>query len=288
MIRRRRAIAALLLAAAATLAGCQRAPQLQPERGADAPARALELLLQDLRDNDLAGYARHAVPPALHGSLERAWREGRTLWPLTELPLHERLPGMLAALAAPDSERRLLATYRRQFAGADAELRSAAAALGLFAAQYLRTQDHGYSEDERAHYLQLVEAMRGWGQRAPLGDLRRAQRHVPRLAAAARLTGLGTGEARMRELGMAASLERLGPFAARFKQVLADYGLDLDATLDGAAVTLERQDGDRARLRLRYVLAGRAIEARLQAERRDGRWYLSDVLRHAEAEAARR
>ena len=82
-------------------------------------------LVDDLRRNDLAAYARHAVPPALHARMERAWREGRTIWPLTELPLDDRLPGFITVLSAPGAEKSLLAAYGRQFAGADAR-----AALG--------------------------------------------------------------------------------------------------------------------------------------------------------------
>ena len=81
-------------------------------------------------------------------------------------------------------------------------------------------------------------------------------------------------------------MRRLGPFFARFKQVLEGYGLDLDEALDGVQAVVEEQTGDRARVRLNYTMAGQAIEARVDVERREGRWYLSDILRHAEAEAA--
>jgi hypothetical protein len=43
--------------------------------------------------------------------------------------------------------------------------------------------------------------------------------------------------------------------------------------------------GDRARVRMRYPFAGRRIDAVVAVERRDGRWYLADFLRHAEAAA---
>ncbi|WP_147300700.1 hypothetical protein [Lysobacter silvisoli] len=280
----RRAMAALLLSLAA-LVGCDRSPPADTDAPPKLPAEAVQQLVHDLRRNDLRGYARHAVPPELHRRLETAWREGRTTWPLTELPLDDRLPAFLQALAAPDAEKKLQAVYKRQFAGAHTELRSAAATLGLFATQYVRSEGD-YSDEERDHYAQLIAAMSAWGQRAPLGDATRARVAIAQLSAAARQSGLSGPDA-FRLTGMDRSLERLGPFFGRFKQVLVGYGLDFDASLDGVDASLAEQTGDTARVRIRYTLAEQPIDAFVKVERHDGRWYLSDVLRHAETEAAR-
>ncbi|QSX74169.1 hypothetical protein HIV01_013270 [Lysobacter arenosi] len=280
-----RATAALLLVAAVAVAGCERAPAPAAAPTPTEPAQAVEQLIEDLRRNDFAAYARHSVPPALHARLDLAWNEGRTRWPLTELPLDDRLPAFISALAAPGAEKQLLTTYNRQFSGAGAELRSAASTLGLFATQYLR-KEGDYSADERAHYAQLVAALSRWGQKAPLGDPQRARRTIPQLVAAARQTGLAGGPDTFRQLGMQRSLERFGPFFARFKQVLVTYGLDVDADLASARATLVERDGDRGRVRLDYTLAGQKIEAHLAVERHEGHWYLSDALRHAETQAS--
>lgn len=275
---------AVLLVAIGLLGGCRRdaAPPTTAEtvRG---PAGAVLRLVRDLRRDDLAGYARHAVPPALHARLDAAWREDRSRWPLTELPLHARLPGMLTTLAAPGAERALLGTYNRQFAGADGELRSAAATISLFTVQYLQ-REGDYSDEERDHYIQLVGALGRWGQRAPLADARRARTAIPRLVSAARLTGLAD-PGRYSQLGMERSLRRLGPFFARFKRVLRGYGLDLDAALDSVRADLAEQTGDTARVRLRYTVAGQDIDAYVRVQRIGGQWYLTDAVRHAQVQA---
>ena len=66
-------------------------------------------------------------------------------------------------------------------------------------------------------------------------------------------------------------------------QLRAQYGLDVDATLRGMEVRLLEQTGDSARLRLRYPLAGRGIDAIVPVVRIDGHWYLTDFVRRAEA-----
>jgi len=281
----RGAVFGLLLALAVAGAGCKResAPTVLAG-GASKPAQAVQLLTRHLRDNDLEAFARDAVPPALHAQLEIAWREGRTRWPLDELPFDDRLPALLGALAAPGSEARLQQVFDRQFAGSHAELKAAAASLGLFGVQYMRTES-GFSDAERHHYAQFIEAISRWAVSAPLGDPQRARRAIPPLAAAARSTALRS-EADFAHAGMATSLRKLSPFVRTLKQVLDGYGLRLDDCLGGLQAGLQQQTGDTATVRMRYTLGGHSIDTVVQVERHDGRWYLSDYLRHAEAAVA--
>jgi hypothetical protein len=274
-----------LLAVSVLAGGCERVASPRTPPKPVLPAQAVQQLVDDLRRDDLAAYARHAVPADLHARLEAAWQEGRTLWPLTELPLDNKFQGFLTALAEPRSEQKLLAAYRRQFAGANTEIRTAAKTLGLFTAQYV-AKEAAYSDTERDHYRQLIVALAAWGQRAPLGDAQRARQVIPQMTLAARSTGLGSSDG-LRRAGMERSLKRLSPFFVRLERVLAQqYGLDFDAALRDMRVTLAEQTGDQARVRLQYTLAGQPIDAFVLVERRAGRWYLSDLLRRAEAEAS--
>ena len=273
-----------LIALVVAVGGCER-DATAPAPVATGPVDAVRQLADDLRGNDLVAYAAHALPPPLHARMAASWTAGRTIWPLTELPLDDRLPAFVTVLAAPDSEKTLLAAYQRQFAGADRELRTAAATLGLFAGQYVR-EAGDYSDAERGHYLQLIAALGQWASQAPLGDPALAKAAVPQLTTAARLTGLAGGVEAFHKAGMERSLRRIGPFFQRFKQVLVSYGLDLDQALAGSQVTLLEQTGERARVAVNYTLAGQPVAAEVELERHDGRWYLTDLVRHAEVEAA--
>ncbi|MDQ3205767.1 MAG: hypothetical protein M3Q40_04550 [Pseudomonadota bacterium] len=276
---------ALVLSALLVLVSACRADDAQDAGNTMAlPADAVMVLAQDLRRDDLQAYARHALPPALHAQMQVAWSQGRTIWPLTQLPLDQQVPAMVAALAEPGASEALTNSYKRQFAGAHSELKAAASTMGLFAAQYVNGEE-SYSEQEREHLLQVIAALTRWGQKAPLGDPQRAREAIPRLVAAARATGLASPEA-FASADMSPSLQRLGPFFAQVKRELVAYGLDLDSALDSLQATLLDQTGDSARVRLRYTLAGSPIDAVLLMERHDGRWYLSDTLRHAREQAA--
>ncbi|NZA25519.1 hypothetical protein H0E84_03915 [Luteimonas sp. SJ-92] len=272
----------LLLTAALAFcaAACKREAPAPAPAAAARPVDAVLLPARHLRDGDLVAFARDAVPPALHARLQAAWSRGNR-WPLDELPLHEQLPGLLQSLAEDGSEARLRQQFREQFGGAEAELRQAVEALGLFGVHYVQG-DASLDEHARERDLQLIAALVRWGLEAPLADPARADAAIARLAAAARATGLRDDDA-LAAAGMTETLRRLAPFLAELKQVLADYGLDIDAALSAIDATLERQTGDRAVVRVRYELAGQPIDARLEVERREGHWYRSDYLRRAEA-----
>ena len=273
-------LAALL---ALTALGCEKDRQVAPGTAA-GPVQAVALLSRHLRDNDLQAFARDAVPPPLRPQLDAAWRAGRTRWPLDELPFDRKIPGVLAMLSADKADAALRRSFDRQFANANTEIRAAASALGMFGVKFLQSDDT-LSAEERAHYAQLVSAMSAWGAKAKLGDPKRGRGAIARMTLAARQTGL-RGEADFAQFGIDGSLRRLTPVIAALKDTLRSYDLDLDDSLDAMTLSLDHQDGDRARVRMRYLVAGQAIDTLVAVERIDGRWYLSDFLRHARAAAA--
>ena len=273
-------LAALLALAAA---GCGGGERVTPTVASE-PTDAVALLTRHLRDNDLRAFARDAVPPELRPQLAAAWQAGRTRWPLEELPFDHKIPGMLAVLAADKADTRLRRSFEGQFANANGEIRAAAKSLGLFGVKFLQT-DIALSAEERAHYAQLVAVLSDWGTRAKLADPKRARGTIARLTLAARQSGLRE-EADFRRYGMDDTLRRLTPVVAALKESLRAYDLDLDRSLNAMTLSLVSQEGDQARVRMRYPLDGKTIDTVVAVERIDGRWYLSDFLGHARAAAA--
>ena len=262
---------AMVFAVLFVVAGCKRVSAPAGEADA-APAVVVQQLAAHLRNNDLVGYAKAMVTPAQYVQLEAAWRAGRSRWPLTELPLSEELPVLLATLSRPDAERTLQQAFNTQIAGQAASVRQAARSLGVFGVQYLRNQGD-YSPAQRAHYAQQVTALSQWAATAPLTDRARADQAIAALATAARDTGLDSDSA-LREAGMEESLRRLGPFWGTIKSVLVNYGLSLDNTLDALRAEGVEQTGTQAQVRVEYPLAGVEIDTPVGLVSRDGRWYL--------------
>jgi len=270
------------LAMSLWLTACKPAPA--PLAGASSqPAASVKALAEHLRRNDLAGFARAAAPAEDLQALDQAWREGRSDWPLAELPLGERVPGLLTTLTTPDAERRLNAAFDRQFARQERDLKAAARTLALFGSQYVQYQSD-YPEPQRRYYVQVIQALGDWAQNAPLADATRAHLAVRELVVGARATGLGSATD-LRKAGLLPGLSKLAPLAKAFKSVTASYGLDLDASLDRLRTGLISEQGDVAQVEIRYPLGEREIVHTVQMKRRNGHWYPADVL--AQAEAAR-
>ena len=287
-----RALALCLGLALGCLPACQRgpvpgpvAPQATAEAAATRPVDAVYVLRDRLLARDGAGFVRLAVPPALHAQLEAAWSQGQSRWPLDELPLDTHISRMLVALQAPQADKALMTTFRRQFAHADKDIDQAVRTLVVFGGEYVQKAPD-YTAAEREHVVQAIAAVGDWAVAAPLSDPARARRFFTALVAAAQRSGIDgkAGNAAFARLGMDDSLRRLSPFLATLLAQLRDqYGLDLDASLRGLDVRLLEQTGDSARLRLRYTLAGRPIDAIVPVVRIDGHWYLADLVARAEA-----
>ncbi len=272
---------AMLLA----LAACKpETPAPPPELpgAASEPATAVRDLADLVRRNDLIGYAHAAVPAAEYPQLQAAWTANLGRWPLTELPLHEQLLPLLQALSKPGADTALKADFDKQLANQNNDLRDAARSLGLFGVRYVQQQGD-YDEVERQHYAAVIAALSQWGQKAPLGDPVRAHLAIERLCAAARATGI-SDDATFGRLGMEASLQRLAPFLAELKSILAGgYGLELDTSLENLRSGLRQQDGDSATVLIEYPLADTQIQTTTALQRRDGHWYLASTLAETDA-----
>ncbi len=278
--RSRQWVLSLSLCGLVLLGGCQR-DRIDPDAPAPEPVAALRQLARHAADNDLLGYARASVPPAQYERLQVAWAQGHSRWPLTELPLQDQWLPMLAALSQPDAPQRLQRAFDTQLAGQASGMRQAANFIGVFGAQYLRNQN-GYSDSERAHYTQVVNALSRWAAAAPLTDKQRARTTITLLTATARTTGLST-DTQLQEAGMEESLRRLGPFFKAFKTALASYGLSVDAALADLRGEVVSELGNDAVVRVQYPLAGEQIEAQVRMTRRDGRWYVARTLEDTDA-----
>lgn len=249
--------------------------------GATSPDAAVSDLIAHLRRNALADVARTALPAPLYAEVDAGWRTGKSRWPLSELPFDDNLPGLLKALTAKDAERKLNARFKQQLSGQTKALQDAARGLGLFGKQYLGREGQ-YNAQQRQHYVQLIDAMSAWAQKAPLGDPARGKESIHLLVNGAARTGL-QGDEDLTRLGMDTGLKALVPLYIASKQVLGLYGLGVDATLASVRAETVKIEGDKADVRVRYSLADKDIDTVMKAVKVDDRWYLADYLEDAAA-----
>jgi len=274
-----RITAAVLTCALLALAACHPSQPPQVADTPDGPAATVRHLAQLLQRNDLSGFARAAVPAQDYRTFAEAWQQDLSRWPLSELPLPEKIVPMLAALSANDAERQLGQDYDRQLAGQAADLRNAAQTLGLFVGQYVRTQGD-FTPSQRAHFGQVVPALSTWAQNAPLADAPRAHTALRTLVAAARASRIDS-DADLKTAGMEGALQQLDPFLAAFSGVLADYGLPLAESLDKLQTGAVTTQDDLAMVAVTYPLAGKTIQLTVTLRRQADHWYVADYMDQA-------
>jgi hypothetical protein len=275
-----RITAAALVCALSALAACTPDPPPEVADMPDGPAATVRHLAQLLQRNDLSGFARAAVPAQDYRTFADAWQQDLSRWPLSELPLPDRIVPMLAALSANDAERQLGRDYDRQLAGQSTDLRNAAQTLGLFVGQYVKTQGD-FTPSQRAHFGQVIPVLATWAQSAPLADAPRAHTALRSLVAAARATGIDS-DADLKEAGMERSLAQLDPFLATFKGVVSDYGLPLDESLSRLQTGTVTVKDDLATVAVTYPLAGKPIQLTVILRQQAGHWYVADYMDQAE------
>jgi len=268
----------VLLAGTLLLAACRQTPVIEP--GAAHPAAAIAVLNAHLVNNDLAAFARTAIPPELHVQVKAAWKAGHTRWPLDEWPFAGHHPQLLALLAADGSRDNLLDSFDQTLAGETRDLARTALFMSIFFSKAVQS-DTDFSASQRAHYAQLLLALGQWAAAAPLAQRAHAEAALDLLIPAARKANLGS-DAAFTEAGMEASLRRMTPVVVAVKQVFTLYGLDLDALLNGMEFTLLEQEGDGAEVGVKYRLDGHDVSATIPVEQIEGRWYVSDFVRHAQ------
>jgi len=278
-MRRNVFINTAVLLVALLSSSCGRDEAIKP--GGAEPAEAIRTLNTHLVNNDLAAFARAALPSDLHAPLDEAWQAGRTRWPLDEFPFATQYPKALADLSAEDARAGMMAGFEQLVKDSSVlDLQQGMLLMSVFMTQFIQHQDNTlFSDSERAHYSALINALGQWAYTAPLDDRERAGQALDVLIPAAREANL-SNDAAFAEAGMDNALHRIAPVMAAFKQALTLYGLDIDSMLAQMQFQVTEQTGDKARVQMSYRLGKHDITALIPVEQIEGRWYVSDFVRH--------
>lgn len=257
----------LLLAAPGHTRELRSLPSKQPH-----PINTLQQLTTLLHSNDLVGYAKASATAKQYSQLETAWRQGRSVWPLSNWPLGNDIPGLIFALAKPQARQQYTKVFDTQFAGQGKSIRDAVQSLELFGVQYLQNRAN-YPSDQSDYYVKLTKVISHWASTAPFDDSKRAHRAIALLAQAAQQTGLTNSE-EFHRLGMEESLNRLRPFITVVKHVLADYGLDLDIPLTQFQANIISQTTSDCQIHAYFPLAQDNVDTQMSMVYRENQWFL--------------
>lgn len=266
---------------ALALAACKKDA---PTQAADDPAAAVADLAQSLRDNDLVRFSKLSVPAPVYARFEQRWEEQKAA--AGEISEEDRASFAegLGRLTAPDAEATLYAELEPSLIQFETEMAPQLplmVAMGSGFATASIQQNETLSEGQKQHATALIGALAGWVTTAPLGDREKAREAIGVAVRTAR--GLDIEDAdQMRALSFEQAMQKGGQISGGLKGVLAVYGLDVDATLDSVKAEQVSVNGDNARVKVSYSLAGSPVSFEMDMVRRDGGWYSPELIANAE------
>jgi hypothetical protein len=277
------AVALALACVLAVLPGCRKSSVAPGD-----PVAAVEGLAQALADDDLVRYSRLSVPPALYTQVEARWKAKVAAAP-PPTPVQVRdYNHWMGQLTAPDAEATLYASLDPKLTRLEKEIGGQwplmKATAGLFVNGVIQANDK-LSPAEKAHFKAIGAAFSDWATAERFTDRKSAKQAIAVVTRTARDLDLPT-LAQARKLEMEPAFAKAGIGWHGLKQLLAVYGIDVDAALDGLDATLKSADGDTAIVAGTYPLMGKSIAFEMELVRRDGRWYPAHAVRQAEAELA--
>lgn len=280
-------VPAVLLAIALAAAGCSRAPDAPA--AAAGPDQAVKALIVHARANDYPALAKAALPPEAYQRVQTAWRESLQAAPAGAAE-REHYAEVIARLTAPDAEQALYAQLEPTLVRLEGEMAAQlplATAMATGFASAAVQENAQLDADQKQHANAVIGALAGWVATASWADRGKARAAIGVLVDTARGLQLDTLDA-VQALDLDAYLSKLGQAGAGLKRILVLYGLDLDASLDGAQVELlappaeaqrpEAGEAERAQVRVTYPLAGNSISTILAMRRVDGLWYPEALL----------
>jgi len=251
------------------------------------PADTVSRSVADLRRGDLAAVVQAALPPAHYERVKNEWKDKTKAQPSTEEDKKE-FADMMAKLTAPDAEAKLYAELEPHIAKAEAEMGAQLPLMvGMgrgFAVQAIN-ESTKLTEAQKQQATQMLDAVAKWVESAKFFDREKAKAALGVAVATARKLELQTLE-QLEALEFEQMLQKGGQVWLGFSEILAVYGLNLDAALASVKTEVLSQQGNEAKVKVSYTLFDTPLSFETEMVERDGRWYGKDALAQLDKELA--
>lgn len=232
------------------------------------PDAAISSSVAALKANDIAGFVASAIPPESQSEAEAAWNEERTA-PVDEQEAAQ-FNMMMTQLTADGAEQTLLTMIKPQLPEAQQQMQMAAGLVTMLAAGAMDNAE--LTDAEKQQSQAMVSAIGQWLTTIDLTDEAKVSEAIGIACATARDLGVPNHEA-LRALSYDQMLGKGGQALGGVKQILALYGLDIDATLDSIEVGEPAVDGDTAKVPVSVSILGQTQTTTAVLQQIDGKWF---------------
>ncbi|MHB1617531.1 MAG: hypothetical protein ACYC97_11570 [Metallibacterium sp.] len=272
--------ALLLTLALLALAACSRhAEEVTP--GGGTPQAAVADGYKLLRDNDIDGLYRHALPPADYAAMRARWSRDRNLSQFSPAD-RAQFARMMTLLSAPGAQQLLWVEMKPRLLRARQRYQARLPAmLGM-----LRTMaDTGVQRStqltaaEKAQALTALGVLSAWAEKTDWLSPDKVYQALGVLTATAQKMSFRTLNEAL-SMPYPEAMKDVGHLWSGVKQVLDVYGLSIDTILDTAQIKVLSDDGNVAVVRTTFDVLGTPVTRDSTLIRQDGRWYDRDTLLH--------
>jgi hypothetical protein len=195
---------------------------------------------------------------------------------------------MMAKLTAPNAEQQMYAELEPQLVKFETEMAAQIPMMiGMgqgFAAQAIAANEK-LDEEQKKQATEAVAATAVWLQTVPWADRDVLKRAIGKAVSTAREIDLPTME-KARSLEFEQAMGKAGIAFQGVKEILALYGLSIDAIFDSVNAEEVSQTENLATVRVKFKLFDKALWHDTQMTRVDGRWYGKDTVEQIAAARA--
>lgn len=249
------------------------------------PAQTVAASAESLRKGDLVGVIKAALPADKYEKVKSEWSAKVKAEPSSEEEKKE-FADMMAKLTAADAETALFAELEPQLAKMEAEMGAQLPLMvGMgrgFAAQAI-TESTQLTEPQKTQATAMVDALAKWVESAKFFDRDNAKKAIAKAVETARgleITTLDQVEAMDFEQAMG----KAGKVYLGVQDIIAIYGLNLDAALASVKTEVVSETGDNAKVKVAYTLFDQPLSLETDMVRRDNRWFGKEALAELEKE----
>lgn len=277
---------ALMLISALLLAACQNKepakPKVPPLVAAGAtPELAVSNALARIKSGDFNSLMQHVLPPPAYQQMRSQWQAESRLELATVTDAERQdFDRQMRKLAAPDAKQKLmqqLQPYLADYASKYKQQVPMAVGILRIMAETRITRADNLSAERKSQARGVVDAIANWALDTNWGDPAKAKQAVGIVVDSARALDLKSLDAAY-QLDYTQAMQRYGTAWKGVKNLLAVYGLSVDAVLDSAKVTVLEQAGDKARVQVDYQILGKPLTTTVDMVRVGKRWYAAKVL----------
>lgn len=259
------------------LTACHREPTAPPNTTPEGAVRA-DLVLT--RNGDFDGLLRSTLPIADYQAWRKEWEQAKGQQTAPTAQQRAQFAQMMQKLTAPGAEDKLykqlqpqLADFRKQHAKDMPMLIGILQAAGNNIVQ----NSAEMSATQKQQATEALAALGVWAQTADLTDAAKAKQAIGVVCDTARKLDLKTLD-QLRALDYAQTMKTYGEGWDGLKHLLKIYGLDLNASFDGAKIETLSHDAAHARVRETFVVVGKPIVSEVNLVMQDGHWYDANRL----------